>query len=519
MKHIRHIALAGILAVASVMGQVLYENDFSKERSAGIVMPEKGDVSYVQLADGKKVLKFESPEVAKGMFVARMPYDFSKYRGKSVRLSCNVKYEGVSKPDQHWNGVKLMAVIPCASGHVSYRNPADGLYGTSDWVELSTTFRVDGDAQKGFLCVGLQGCKGTVWFDDIKFEVFDYQKLFPRYAPKDYQAVYTEIVTGRKRYRGTMSPSRFTKTTLDKDLPDLRSWGANLIRWQLIRNWHKANDNQDPEEYLAWVRARIPETKKVLDKAQELGMMVVVDLHVAPGGRNNGGIMNMFDNDVFADTFEKAWISLATALKGHPAIYAYDLINEPTQAKKPSKYDYLGLQFRVAKTVRAIDPVTPILIESNEWDSPTAFEYLSPIPLENIIYQAHMYSPGAYTHQNVAKRPPAKHAYPNSEKKWDKEFLRRALQNVREFQLRHGARIYIGEFSAARWAEGAELYLRDCIELFEEYGWDWSYHAFRESTTWCVEHVAAPRNERPVRAKEDTPRKKALLKGFKLNEW
>ena len=41
---------------------------------------------------------------------------------------------------------------------------------------------------------------------------------------------------------------------------------------------------------------------------------------------------------------------------------------------------------------------------------------------------------------------------------------------------------YIGEFSVVCWApEGSgEQYLRDVMELFEQRGWSWSYHAFRE---------------------------------------
>ena len=78
---------------------------------------------------------------------------------------------------------------------------------------------------------------------------------------------------------------------------------------------------------------------------------------------------------------------------------------------------------------------------------------------------------------------------------------------------RHGARIYVGEFSAAAWAPGAETYLRDCIELFEEYGWDWTYHAFRESRVWDVE-MEGPHWHGMVPA-DDSPRKRALLDGLR----
>ena len=91
--------------------------------------------------------------------------------------------------------------------------------------------------------------------------------------------------------------------------------------------------------------------------------------------------------------------------------------------------------------------------------------------------------------------------------------MRGALRPVREFQLRHGARIYCGEFSAVAWASGAEEYLRDCIDLFEEYGWDWTYHAFREWPGWSVEHEGSDAEHLVPSA--DNPRKRALLDGLR----
>jgi hypothetical protein len=50
--------------------------------------------------------------------------------------------------------------------------------------------------------------------------------------------------------------------------------------------------------------------------------------------------------------------------------------------------------------------------------------------------------------------------------------------------------IYIGEFSCVRWApsNSAYNYIRDCIEIFEEYNWDYDYHSFRTWNGWSVEH-------------------------------
>ncbi len=62
------------------------------------------------------------------------------------------------------------------------------------------------------------------------------------------------------------------------------------------------------------------------------------------------------------------------------------------------------------------------------------------------------------------------------------------------------------------WATGAERYLADCIALFDEYGWDWTYHALRESKSWDVE--LAPDASGKLAPVPDTPRKRALLDGL-----
>ena len=99
----------------------------------------------------------------------------------------------------------------------------------------------------------------------------------------------------------------------------------------------------------------------------------------------------------------------------------------------------------------------------------------------------------------------------------DRKRLAVLMKPVVEFQKKYGAEIYVGEFSAVRYAPGAARWLEDVISLFEEYGWDWSYHAFRESHFWSVEHVG-PDGAHPVPADEDTDRKRVLLRYFKKNE-
>jgi aryl-phospho-beta-D-glucosidase BglC (GH1 family) len=295
------------------------------------------------------------------------------------------------------------------------------------------------------------------------------------------------------------------------------------VRFQITRNWSKVDDNQDLDEYRRWIDWRVDNLVQVLDWASQYGLKVCIDLHQPPGGkRGRGGHpfeMNMFHDARYADEFVATWRRIASRVKGHPAIYGYDLINEPAQ-HGAARFSYWELQRRAAEAVREIDPDTPIIVESNLADRARTFSYLSPLAMDNVIYQAHMYEPTLFTHQGIYDNVTADNGKPLSwpgewrGEKWDKEFIRRELQPVIDFQRRHKCRIYIGEFSAAAWAPGAENYLRDCISLFEEYGWDWTYHAFREAPVWDVDKEG-PDGDHMVPAKEETPRKRALIDGFR----
>ncbi len=66
---------------------------------------------------------------------------------------------------------------------------------------------------------------------------------------------------------------------------------------------------------------------------------------------------------------------------------------------------------------------------------------------------------------------------------WDINQHRLMLKPVIEWQKQNGIasyRIYVGEFGVWRKAAGAEQYLKDLVQIFNEQGWSWSYYSFRE---------------------------------------
>jgi hypothetical protein len=295
-------------------------------------------------------------------------------------------------------------------------------------------------------------------------------------------------------------------------------WHANVIRWQITRNWGRAGTDRDLAEYDRWLDSELEDLEKALDASLRYGLKVVVDMHSPPGGRYENNELAIFHEPIYQDHYVALWEDIARRLKDHPAVWGYDLVNEPVQNEPspPGVPDYLGTQVRAAKAIRAIDPKVPIFIEASEWDSASGFRELEPVAVANVIYQVHMYVPGEFTHQGVHSQVTGI-SYPGriGDKLWDKERLRDVLAPVREFQLAYNVHIYVGEFSAIRWAPGAEKYLRDCIELFEEYGWDWSYHAYREWDGWSVEHGPERDDHQPTAVPTD--RKRLLLDWFGRN--
>ena len=315
--------------------------------------------------------------------------------------------------------------------------------------------------------------------------------------------------------RGVMSPAR---EMTEDDFRTLSDWHVKLLRYQMVRDWHALNANRDLDEYDNWLKGKLDHLESfVLPKARECGMKVVIDLHVPPGGKGEDNEMNMFHDPEYAKHFVLCWMRIAKRFKGNASVYGYDLINEPTQKLPAAKgMDCWTLQRKTAERIRMIDPDTPIIVESNLAASPYAMPP-KPFDLKDIIYQVHVYIPVEYTHQGVFAPNAEPKKWPDPSRGWERDFCirDRILKPVRDFQLKYGARIYVGEFSAICWAEGADRYLADCISLFEEFGWDWTYHAFREWPGWSVEHEGADAGH--FSSSPDNSRKRVLLQAFKRN--
>ena len=461
--------------------------------------------------EGNRLVVDVPQDQAKAGGAARCTVDLTPFRGKGFRASVRASGRDLSKPAASWLGFKFM--LHYKSRGVSVWPGAHGRTGTFAEDRFAFgEYDPDFDVDTAELTLGLQAASGRVEFDLSTLKIVPSEPLWP-VVNRDRRVSYPDSVRNQPPLRGVMSPS---KPMTEDDFRTLKEWGATLLRYQIVGDFGGVGQDRDLAKYDRWVNGKLDHLEStVIPLARKYGLKVVVDVHNPPGGRLPNKDWRMYYEPKYAEHFVALWQRIAARFAKHgDVIYGYDLDNEPVQTDKAaSDCDYWSVQRRAAEAVRAVDPTTPIVVESNAWDSPDAFRYLSALDMDNVIYQVHMYVPGEFTHQGVHGSPVGV-AYPNAKKGWDRAYLKKVLEPVRAFEKRHGAKIYVGEFSAIAWADGADRYLADCISIFREYGWDWTYHAFREWTGWSVEHETASPKARPVPA-ADTPRKRVLLDGLK----
>ena len=441
---------------------------------------------------------------------ADIPLPAARLRGCKVIFSARVKAENVSARPDPWNGVKFMAPITTPGGRLW---PQAGLdVGTFDWKNVVWGAYVPKDAEAMTLRLGLERVTGKVWFDDVRVAV--------RRAPV---ATAARVRQG-PRYKGHDLPRlRGAMVSPNATADDLRTfareWKANLVRWQLF-GFKPGFDTGDLAEYDRRLEAELKKLDAALPVCREVGLMVVVDLHTGPGHWAEPG-RSLFTSKRMQDRFVEIWEHLARRYKDVRCIWGYDLLNEPLEeGMAEDALDWQGLAERCAKAIRRIDPTRTIIVEPAPWGGPDAIENLVPLDVPNVVYSVHMYKPHRFTHQGVYNRnePPLRYPGVIEGKEWDKERIEEGLGAVIAFQKTYNVHLFLGEFSAIRWAPdgSAYRYLKDCIDVFEKHGWDWTYHAFREWNGWSVEHGPDRADNRPTA--EPTPRKKLLLEWFAKNE-
>jgi len=290
---------------------------------------------------------------------------------------------------------------------------------------------------------------------------------------------------------------------------DMREWGANVVRLNIwpVFSWPGLANADFWNKGLPVVLNYI-ESNVIL--AQKAGLKVALDCHFPPPvGTNliNHGTAAFWKNPQTAPSLARFWKAIAKRMLPYrDSIYGYDLFNEPLDwdqlPYEPREWRSVAIE--IIKAIRLVDKDVWIIYEPGPGGYFRGFQNFVPLPDTRVIYSIHTYDPGEFCMQGVsavtigelnAPNDITNVHYPSTIKGvlWNKKKLEQNLAVVRELQLTWHVPIYVGEFSVVRHAPRADAvqWLTDVIDIFESYGWSWTYHSFRESKLWSLEHDEA----------------------------
>lgn len=289
----------------------------------------------------------------------------------------------------------------------------------------------------------------------------------------------------------------------------------------------------DADRYDGIPKKDLATLRRVLDAAQAAGLKVVLAPLSLPGARwaqQNGGKFDdrLWSDPAFAGQAARFWSDLATALKDHPAIAAYNILNEPAPEKTTGlaengampdleawqkqhsggPRDLPALYTRIIAAIRAVDPVTPVMVDGGYYANPRMLaSWPAPLSDERVLYAFHMYEPYDATSVPNMKRatplryPGVKTAYAGGELRWDKAAVAAHVGTAFDWAAAHGVkpnRIVAAEFGCMRlWAD-CGAYLRDVTDAVDARGGHWAFYAFREDV-WDGMDYELPASLKPGR--------------------
>ncbi len=266
----------------------------------------------------------------------------------------------------------------------------------------------------------------------------------------------------------------------------------------------------DADAYTGLVPEDLAALRRTLDAAHAAGLKVVIVPLSLPGARWAQQNDGRFDDRLWSQPGYDAqavrfWGDLAGALKDHPAVAAYNLLNEPAPEKQGglredadararaawqhaqagTRRDLPAFYARVIDAIRAVDPLTPVMVDAGWYASPRSLAaWPRPLDDRRVLYAFHMYEPWAATSaSNMKRKVPLRYPGVVDGVAWDRDAVAAHVGAAFDWARGHGlppARIVAGEFGCMRqWADCA-AYLADVMDAVEARGGSWAFYAFRE---------------------------------------
>ena len=296
----------------------------------------------------------------------------------------------------------------------------------------------------------------------------------------------------------------------------LTGYGATWVRLSYDKWKPQGRDFLlgDADAYKGLSPQDLAQLKTVLDNAHAAGLKVVIAPLSLPGMRWSQNNQGQFDDRLWRDkrywtqaaTF---WHDLAQELKDHPAVAAYNLINEPAPERHGGLAEHAELQrmqqwyageqggprdlpalYReLVAAIREVDATTPIMVDAGWYAAADAFGYWpTALPDRRVLYSVHMYEPySATSAPNMARKQPIPYPGPapfgGKRERWDGERVAAYLQKPLDWADAVGvprSRLVVGEFGCMRRLAGCKQYLEDVLTVLDKQQLHWAFYSFRE---------------------------------------
>lgn len=281
----------------------------------------------------------------------------------------------------------------------------------------------------------------------------------------------------------------------------MAGWNINLLRlWVNVDSdsiWNVKKGGLMPpvpaDDPMAPYKRHLDGIRVALHLAEKYQMQVIITVSDIIGRK----IDVMFTDSAgagYEQELTKVWRYIAREFGKHPNVIGFDLLNEPNTKEEMELWQKQILP-ALCKEVRAIDKNTYLVIEPGPWGLPWGFENFRPIQDAKVVYSFHHYMPHSYTHQGIGNYKSSAFTnkpYPGMLSlfgdtppiPWNKEELEKSMAFAIDFAKKNNALMFIGEFSALRWAPGASEWIKDSVDIFEKHGWSWAYHCYRGWNGW-----------------------------------
>lgn len=229
-------------------------------------------------------------------------------------------------------------------------------------------------------------------------------------------------------------------------------------------------------------------------------------------------------------TAQAAWADMwrytANRYKDNAIVVGYELLCEGNPEEvfhgiwlEPQEYypqyagtleDWNQIYPPIVTAIREVDTETAILISPIGYSDIRWLPYLTPSTARHVVYSIHQYEPFELTHQYEVPTP---NGYPgvfevccvSGPQTINKSWLNNLLGIVDEVKIANNAFVSVTEFGPMRFVTGADAYMNDLLDLFEQRSlnyalWEWhlSYPGQVENDAFAFMHGPDPNNHSNV---------------------